>query len=62
MKNENIKNERLTRQQAIRKYCLQCCLNNSDEVLKCVSYNCALWRYRRGRETENKKSLVVRTY
>lgn len=53
MKNENIKNERLTRQQAIRKYCLQCCLNNSDEVLKCVSYNCALWRYRRGRETED---------
>lgn len=41
---------RVTRKQAIRKYCLQCCLNNQNEVSKCVSYSCALWRYRRGKE------------
>lgn len=50
MKNENTKNEKLTRKQAIKKYCLQCCLNSQSEVLKCVSYSCALWRYRRGVE------------
>lgn len=50
MKKENPKEERLTRGKAIRKYCLECCLNNSNEVLKCISYDCALWRYRRGKE------------
>lgn len=53
MENKKIKNnERLTRGKAIRKYCLQCCLDNSDEVGKCISYDCALWRYRRGRESD----------
>ena len=54
---ENRKNktdDRLTRKQAIRKYCLQCCLDSNDEVKKCISYSCALWRYRRGREEGEK--------
>lgn len=43
--------KRLTRQQAIRKKCLDCCANNTVEVRKCVIKDCPLYRYRMGKET-----------
>ncbi len=51
MENKKIKNiNRLTRKQAIKKYCLECCLDSKDEVRKCISYDCSLWKFRRGVE------------
>ena len=42
--------ERLTRKKAIRLKCLDCCAGSSAEVRKCTCYNCALYRYRLGKE------------
>ena len=45
--------KRLTRQEAIREKCLDCCCGNSAEVRKCTVYRCPLWRYRmNGREED----------
>ena len=42
--------KRLTRQQAIRAKCLDCCCNQQVEVRECPVKSCALWRYRMGTE------------
>ena len=42
--------KRLTRQQAIRAKCLDCCCNQQVEVRECPVKKCALWRYRMGTE------------
>lgn len=47
--------KRLTRQQAIRAKCLDCCCGQSVEVRECTIKSCALWRYRMG--TEERDSL-----
>ena len=39
---------RESEEQAIRKYCLWCCGNSSNEVRLCPSTKCHLWGYRLG--------------
>lgn len=46
--------ERLTRGQAIRAKCLDCCCGSIVEVRRCAAESCPLWRYRTGGETEQK--------
>ena len=43
--------ERLTRSQAIRAKCIDCCCGQIYEVSKCTAINCPLWNYRMGHET-----------
>jgi len=40
----------LSRKQAIRQYCLECCCESSYEVLKCPTKDCPLYPFRKGRE------------
>jgi len=42
--------ERLTRSQAIRAKCLDCCCGQYTEVKKCTVTKCPLWIYRLGSE------------
>lgn len=42
--------KRLSRSQAIREKCLDCCAYQRAEVRLCPSTSCPLWRYRRGKE------------
>ena len=42
--------KRLTRGEAIRHKCLDCCCGNAFEVRKCTVTTCALYRYRMGTE------------
>lgn len=42
--------ERLTRSQAIRAKCLDCCCDNSVEVRNCSVTKCPLWNFRMGHE------------
>jgi hypothetical protein len=44
--------KRLTRGKSIRLKCLDCCANCPKEVRMCQSFDCFLWRYRMGYETE----------
>ena len=56
-------NKRLTRGQAIRKKCLDCCVENFDEVRKCVAVKCPLHEYRSGKTPEkpvNIRSKAIR--
>lgn len=46
---ENVGN-RLTRREAIRAKCLDCCGGSIAEVRHCTLESCPLWRYRTGRE------------
>jgi hypothetical protein len=45
-------NKRLTRQQAIRAKCLDCCCAQSVEVRNCQITKCPLWIYRMGYEVK----------
>ncbi len=45
--------ERLTRAQAIRAKCLECCAGQKAEVRKCEIKTCAWWRYRLGKEIQD---------
>ena len=43
--------KRLTRSQAIKKYCkFQCCVGDLESWKNCTITNCFLWRFRKGRE------------
>ena len=42
--------ERITRSQAIRAKCLDCCCGQANEVRLCPVTKCPLWNYRMGRE------------
>lgn len=44
--------KRLTRGQAIRQKCLDCCCGLSAEVRRCNIIGCPLFRYRMGREMD----------
>ena len=50
--------ERLTRRNAIREKCLDCCCGNRAEVRRCTATKCPLWRYRLGRE-ENAENIAA---
>lgn len=45
--------KRLTRAEAIRLKCLDCCVYQASEVRLCTCTNCPLWRYRKGREEKD---------
>lgn len=47
------KPKRVTRAKAIRLKCLDCCCGNTAEVRRCEIKDCALWRYRMGREEKD---------
>ena len=50
--------ERLTRSQAIRAKCIDCCGGQPYEVKKCTVTSCPLWNYRMGREvTESSENI-----
>ena len=51
--------ERTSRSKAIRLKCLDCCCGQSAEVRRCLATECALWRYRMGKE-ENDELRPVR--
>lgn len=51
--------ERVSRSKAIRLKCLDCCCGQSAEVRRCLATECALWRYRMGKE-ENDELRPVR--
>ena len=40
---------RITRQEAIRMKCLDCCGNQPGAVRDCEAFECPLWSYRMGR-------------
>ena len=42
--------KRMTRGQAIRAKCLDCCCGHQCEIRRCTATNCPLWRFRLGRE------------
>lgn len=42
--------KRLTRAQAIRAKCLDCCCGSYVEIKECPIKTCSLWRYRMGKE------------
>jgi hypothetical protein len=37
---------------AIRRFCLWCCCDSSNEVTHCSTHGCALWEYRAGRRPQ----------
>ena len=47
--------ERLTRGQAIRKYCLSCCCEQPKEVRLCTAKDCPLYPFRMGNEAKAQK-------
>lgn len=51
--------ERITRAKAIRLKCLDCTCNQPAEIRRCPVTECALWRYRMGKE-ENDELRPVR--
>lgn len=42
--------KRMTRSQAIRAKCLDCCCQQRVEVTNCTATDCPLWRFRMGKE------------
>ena len=54
--------ERLTRSQAIRAKCIDCCCGQRNEVRNCTVTHCPLWIYRLGKEaTQNTPKLPENT-
>ena len=47
--------ERLTRSQAIRAKCINCCCGQRNEVRLCHITDCPLWIYRMGKEVEREE-------
>lgn len=43
---------------AIRKYCLECCLEKPSEVRLCAAKDCALWPYRMGKNPFHKRKMT----
>ena len=53
--------KRLSRSQAIRAKCLDCCAGQSKEVKLCHLKDCPLWKYRFGYEIDDKGKRITRT-
>lgn len=47
----------MTRGDAIRARCLDCCCFQRTEVTKCTAYDCPLWPFRLGSYTQSMKYL-----
>lgn len=52
--------ERLTRGQAIKAKCLECCCGQYIEVKKCPCKSCPLWIYRLGKELDSDGSYLAK--
>lgn len=50
----------MTPLQAIRNKCLDCCLGNQDETMKCSAKGCSLHEYRSGHRAELIESILLR--
>lgn len=48
----------MTRGDAIRAICLDCCCFQRIEVTKCTAYDCPLWPFRLGLYTQSMKHLL----
>lgn len=49
--------ERLTRAESIKAYCLNCSGGSKKSVRECASYDCYLWRYRKGNEIHDEMHI-----
>lgn len=50
----------MTRAEAIKEKCLDCCCGQRNEVYKCPAEKCPLWRYRTGKdEKSDRKSNMT---
>lgn len=47
----------LTPVQAIKQYCLQCCLDSAREVSLCTVPDCPLYPFRKGKNPRKKREL-----
>lgn len=54
--NDKTNEKRLTRGQAIRAKCLDCCCGNTAEVRRCHIRDCSLWPYRMGSEAKSRQN------
>lgn len=52
--------KRLTRGRAIRAKCLDCCAGSAPEVRRCDLKQCALWRFRLGKEIDDQNPSGTR--
>lgn len=43
----------MTRAEAIKEKCLDCCCGQRNEVYKCTAEKCPLWRYRTGKDEQS---------
>lgn len=44
---------------AIRAYCLNCCLENANEVAQCSATGCELWEFRMGKNPYRAKQQLT---
>ena len=44
---------------AIRAYCLNCCLENANEVAQCAASGCELWEFRMGKNPYRAKRVYT---
>lgn len=55
-----MENDRITNPlKAIRKKCLDCCLDQSNEVKLCPAEDCPLWPFRMGKNPFRKKRSLT---
>lgn len=52
--------KKLSPLKAVRKKCLDCCCNQSKEVLLCPSDDCILYPYRFGKNIKNMSNLTLK--
>ena len=57
--NNNETQKRLTKGQAIRAKCLDCCCWQNTEVRECTVKKCPLWRYRMGKEIKDSLTPII---
>jgi len=54
--------KRLTRGEAIKKYCKEsCCAGSNIDWRECSTYDCFLWRYRLGGEIHGNSKSFTKT-
>ena len=53
--------KRLTRGEAIRAKCLDCCCGQSAEVRECTARECPLWPFRMGRESIAETCMMTKS-
>lgn len=54
----NVEYKKIAILKAIRKHCLDCCHENTNEVKLCQSYSCDLYPFRFGKNPFNTRKLT----